>query len=85
MSDIIDAGRRLNRYLIENHQKPDGGFSYKPDVCWETHNTIKVADPLPQGDPVGTNWSSWCFRCVHEWEGGEKAPNIYRTFLKQTV
>ncbi|KKL05633.1 hypothetical protein LCGC14_2604070, partial [marine sediment metagenome] len=66
MSDIIDAGRRLNRYLIENHQKPDGGFSYNPDVCWETHNTIKVADLLPQGDPVGTLWASWCFRCVHE-------------------
>ncbi|MFW6414191.1 MAG: hypothetical protein ACOCZS_02710 [Verrucomicrobiota bacterium] len=52
--EVLQLLRQLSRFLLTVHRKSDGGFSFYRDTCLEQHNFIRVSDPLPESDMIGT-------------------------------
>ena len=68
--DIAAAGEKLSHYILVNHRKSDGGFSFYKDHCLNVYTGIKVADPVPESDLQGTFMACECLRYTQEWKRG---------------
>jgi hypothetical protein len=69
--DISNAGSRLSDFLCRSHRKKDGGFSFFKDHCLAVHDSIRVSDPLPESDMVGSFMAFECLRYTEKWTGGD--------------
>jgi hypothetical protein len=68
--DIAAAGSRLSRYLMKEHRKSDGAFSFEPGHCIAIHDSIRISDPLPESDMIGTLMCMDCLRFAEAWRNG---------------
>jgi hypothetical protein len=68
-SAIVRAGNLAAQHLLARYRKPDGGFAFCGDHCWEVHHSIYISPPLPEGDMVGTIMSLRCLHYADEWNG----------------
>ena len=71
--DIAAAGARAAGFLCRVHRRRDGGFSFHSDQCIQVHNSVRVSEPLPESDTVGTSMSLRCLRYAHTWAAGQAA------------
>ena len=66
-ADIREAGNRMAGFLLKNHKKKDGGFSYFPNECQSVHNSVRVSEKGAVGDMEGTKFCLYCFSYADEW------------------
>lgn len=66
-ADVQRAGNNLAAHLLGRYRKPDGGFAFCGDHCWEVHHSIIVSPPLPESDMVGTVMSLRSLSYADEW------------------
>jgi hypothetical protein len=66
-ADIAAAGNRCAAALLASYRKPDGGFARDRDRCIAEHNSIRVSQPLPEGDTLGTETSLECLAYADAW------------------
>lgn len=66
-ADIVAAGNRTAKLLLEQYRKPDGGFAFTGGNCWEVHHSIRISGGYPEGDIVGTHMSLHCLTYADEW------------------
>lgn len=70
-SDIVQAGDRTARFLMQTHRKADGGFSFHRDRCQTNHHSIRLCGkPHPISDMLGTMMALKCLIYVDEWFAG---------------
>ena len=69
--EIAAAGMRTAEFLCRVHRRDDGGFSFHSDHCIEVHNSVRVSDPLPESDTIGTSMSLRCLRYAAVWADGQ--------------
>lgn len=50
--------------MIQQHQQPDGGFSYKKEGSRKKFQSIKLSDGSPQGDIHGTCLLLWAIAMI---------------------
>lgn len=67
---VKDAGMRTAEYLCRAHRRDDGGFSFHSGHCLANHNSVRVTDPLPESDVVGTSMILRCLRYARNWAEG---------------
>lgn len=65
--DIVAAGNRTAKLLLEQYRKADGGFAFTGQDCWTAHHSIRISDAYPEGDVVGTHMSLHCLAYADEW------------------
>ncbi|HOX07537.1 MAG TPA: hypothetical protein PK280_14140 [Planctomycetota bacterium] len=53
-ADLRAAGERLAGFLLGAHRKPDGAFSFLRGHCLPEHNSVRVSEPMPESDMIGT-------------------------------
>ena len=75
------AARRISDYLLAHHLKPDGAFSFTPDRCLTVHNSIRVSDPWPESDTVGTPMALEVVRMNDAWQEGVPSQSVHDAFL----
>lgn len=66
-ADIVAAGNRTAKLLLEQYRKADGGFAFTGKDCWTVHHSIRISDAHPEGDVVGTHMSLACLAYADEW------------------
>ena len=59
-----DAAKRIANFLLNEHRKPDGGFSYHPHISLEHQNFIRATPPVAQSDMQGTLMSLACLNII---------------------
>ncbi len=59
--DIVAAGSKLADFLMANYRRDDGAFAFNGAHCTPVHHSIRLSDPLPISDTIGT---SMCLRCL---------------------
>jgi hypothetical protein len=64
------ASRRLARRLLDAYRKPDGAFSFTAGSCLPMHNSIRVSDPRPESDVLGTVMALETLHITDAWETG---------------
>lgn len=65
--DIKDSGNRLAAFLLKEHRKPDGGFSFNTTHCVTEHNSIRISDKYAESDTHGTVMCLKCLAYADEW------------------
>jgi hypothetical protein len=65
--DIKQAGLKLEQRIRTVYSKPDGAYSFCATKCLEVHNSIKVSEPKPESDVLGTGMYLEVFRYLDEW------------------
>lgn len=74
LAGIRSAGLRLAEFLLREHRKTDGGFSFYRAHCLPIHNSVRVSDAVPESDALGTYMSCECLRYAREWSGAAEQP-----------
>lgn len=69
-ADIARAGNRLAACLLSEYRKNDNGFTFCGEHCWPVHHSIRISEPLPEGDIMGTFMSLNCLQYADEWNRG---------------
>ncbi len=74
--DIVSAGNRTARMLLETYRKPDGAFAFHGEHCQTNHHSIRLnREPLPISDMLGTTMCLKCLFYADEWnDAGIQAP-----------
>lgn len=69
--DIVEAGNRTARRLLDHYRKPDGGFAFHGAHCQTNHHSIRLCrEAHPIGDMLGTTMSLNCLTYADAWNGG---------------
>lgn len=76
-----DAARRIADFLLAQHLKPDGAFSFTPEHCLTTHNSMRVSDPYPESDTIGTPMALEVVRISDAWQAGVPSQSVQDAFL----
>lgn len=58
------AAKRIAGFLLHEHRKADGGFSYHPHISLEHQNFIRATPPIAQSDMQGTLMSLACLNII---------------------
>jgi len=62
LADVRAAGERLAGFLLREHRKPDGAFSFLRKHCLPVHDSVRVSEPLPESDMIGTFMACDCLK-----------------------
>ncbi len=66
-SDVVRPADMLVRCFLENYRKTDGAFAFARAFCLPAHHSIRISDPLPISDMLGTYMSLQCLAHADEW------------------
>lgn len=65
--DIKRSGNRTAEFLLKEHRKPDGGFSFNLPHCVIGHNSVRISDKYVESDTLGTVMCLKCLDYADEW------------------
>ncbi len=65
--DIVIAGNQLAERLLTAYRQQDGGFAFNREHCLAVHHSVRVSEPLPESDMLGTSMCLRCLKHIDEW------------------
>jgi hypothetical protein len=67
-AEIAAAGEALAAALRARFLKADGGFAFCGDRCLAVHHSVRLSDPFPEGDMLGTMMCLNCLQYADGWQ-----------------
>ncbi len=79
--EVSESVSRTADYLLREHRKPDGGFSYHSDTSLTHQNFIRATPPLKQSDMQGTLMSLACLNIIDHFRHKQHHPDFLQPWL----
>jgi len=78
---VRDAALALTDRLLADYRKPDGAFSFTAEACLTVHNSIRVSEPLPESDALGTPMCLECVAINEAWQAGRPSRSFADSYF----